>query len=660
MVYMVTLHRYLSQNQLFLNSTSLTLKERCFVGFSTYFYLLFLVGICFAIEWNEHGEMEAIGTAFYKDDLFWWENPDSSNIEWTFHSIDATLDGAASILISDIDSDSDMDVLCVSDDLVWWENLNGNGLLWAEHPILHNVSRIYPNLLTDMNGDGADDVLMVHNGDVVWLENKGTSEAWEIHRINNGERVLGYYVDYADINGDKTEDIIISSTSNASFDWRQRNIEHPDFWHSSTSIGSSTPFTPSDIHAVDLDSDGDMDVLYASPNPPKSVWSEDSTQFDLYGPIGWWENLDGQGKDWRPHLLDNSQISPHTVYSSDIDNDMDLDVVVVSENPECLKWLENVDGLFAKWEEHIIDSSDGHLGPRSVHIFDLDSDNDQDIIEASGEVDSFGWWENEDGHGLKWTRHSLIEETDIGGQSVNSADIDGDGDCDVIGSSNNGDYDISWFCFRGIEEEGFLYSEIFTSLTSMAFSAFQYDFPSDSVKVDYQVRSSISADSMGEWSDLLQYDGRFQGTDRDAWQRYEHEFFQYRVHLESIESPFCQVRVNSGFSYQQNLSQPDFALYRIPISVDNNEEGLISNPRHSWFIPSVFPAVGQIDALLTSPVDQVIDIFIFDSNGNLVAVSSNYYPVGIHAVCFDGLSAGVYVAVMNKGRGSNHRRIVVE
>ncbi|MCC6493971.1 MAG: VCBS repeat-containing protein [Pirellulales bacterium] len=89
----------------------------------------------------------------------------------------------------------------------------------------------------------------------------------------------------------------------------------------------------------------------------------------------------------------------------------------------------------------------------SVYAADVDGDGDMDVLSASLGDDEIAWMEN-DGHGA-FTRH-VIDNTAMGARSVFAADVDGDGDMDVLAASET-DTTIAWY-----ENDG---NESFTART---------------------------------------------------------------------------------------------------------------------------------------------------------------------------------------------------
>ncbi len=76
-----------------------------------------------------------------------------------------------------------------------------------------------------------------------------------------------------------------------------------------------------------------------------------------------------------------------------------------------------------------------------VHAADLDGDGDVDVLSASHGDDQVAWYENNGEQ--DFTTHVITTQAD-GAQGVISADLDGDGDLDVISVSNRDDT-IAWY-----------------------------------------------------------------------------------------------------------------------------------------------------------------------------------------------------------------------
>ena len=79
------------------------------------------------------------------------------------------------------------------------------------------------------------------------------------------------------------------------------------------------------VYAVDIDGDGDMDVLSASASDDK---------------IAWYEN-DGN-ESFTPHTITTNADGAISVYAVDIDGDGDIDVLSASRYDNKIAWYENM------------------------------------------------------------------------------------------------------------------------------------------------------------------------------------------------------------------------------------------------------------------------------------------------------------------------------
>jgi PKD repeat protein len=81
------------------------------------------------------------------------------------------------------------------------------------------------------------------------------------------------------------------------------------------------------------------------------------------------------------------------------------------------------------------------ITPHSVYAADVDGDGDLDVLSASAGDDKIAWYEN-DGQ-QTFTTH-IITTAANGAESVHAADVDGDGDLDVL-SASYWDDKIAWY-----------------------------------------------------------------------------------------------------------------------------------------------------------------------------------------------------------------------
>ena len=109
-----------------------------------------------------------------------------------------------------------------------------------------------------------------------------------------------------------------------------------------------------------------------------------------------------------------------------------------------------------QWHGHLRQHADHHdLGERgsctSVYAADLDGDGDLDVLSASSSDDRIAWYEN-DGAGSFGGMQTITTSAN-GANSVHAADLDGDGDFGVLSASWNDDR-IAWYENKGRARSG--------------------------------------------------------------------------------------------------------------------------------------------------------------------------------------------------------------
>lgn len=257
------------------------------------------------------------------DGITWWHNDGSE----TFTSTLVTTDTfpIRRLRALDLDDDGDVDILGAADsstsaapDVAWWEN--DGQQTFTRHVVSSSFGQAKSVYAADMDRDEDIDILAVSSqtNDVAWWENDG-QEAFTEHTID-GYFEEAYDVYAADLNADTEMDVLAASWSGVSGD-------HSIAWWENDGAGTFTrQFIDNDtqgancVRAVDLDDDGDLDVLGA-------------TVPELY----WWENSGSQ--TFRVHLISQS-IFAWEVQAVDMDGDGDLDVVAGSADSGIIAWYE--------------------------------------------------------------------------------------------------------------------------------------------------------------------------------------------------------------------------------------------------------------------------------------------------------------------------------
>lgn len=330
------------------------------------------------------------------------------------HPIDSLPSTVYSMHAADLDGDGDQDVLGAlyfADQIKWWKNLDGNGTTWAEYTVDSLFDGAYSVHSTDVDRDGDMDVLgAAYNADeVAWWENQdGRGTNWAEHLLSDDfDGVRSVYS--VDVDDDGDMDILGAASGAKDITWWENLNGSGTIWTEHVIDGNYGALT---VFSADVDGDGDLDVLGGE-------------NFD----ITWWENIDGTGTNWSAHAVGDYTADASSLYSADMDGDGDMDVL--SSDSHDITWWENVDGDGLNWDDCTVDFGDWD-GASAIYSIDIDGDGDLDVLGAVNTEDDFTWWENRNGSGTSWSKHTIHADY-IGARAVCPSDVDGDGDLDVLG-----------------------------------------------------------------------------------------------------------------------------------------------------------------------------------------------------------------------------------
>ena len=348
---------------------------------------------------------------------------------FTAADIDTSADGATSVFAADMDGDGDMDILSASQSdntIAWLENDGNVNPTWTAADIATSANRAYSVFAADMDGDGDMDILSASTSDntIAWYENDGnvnpTWTAADIATSANG----AVTVFAADMDGDGDMDILSASELDNTIAWYENDGNVNPTW-TAADIATSANGAQS-VFAADMDGDGDMDILSASFN--------DNT-------IAWYENDGNVNPTWTAADIATSADGAISVFAADMDGDGDMDILSASYGDNTIAWYENDGNANPTWTAADIATSANRA--RSVFAADMDGDGDMDILSASYNDDTIAWYENDGNANPTWTAADIATSAD-GAISVFAADMDGDGDMDIL-SASAVDNTIAWY-----------------------------------------------------------------------------------------------------------------------------------------------------------------------------------------------------------------------
>ena len=132
---------------------------------------------------------------------------------------------------------------------------------------------------------------------------------------------------------------------------------------------------------------------------------------------------------------------PNSVYATDLDGDGDADVLSASFDDDKIAWYENMglnELIRCIFGPQQVITTNADLA-WSVYATDLDGDGDADVLSASFADDNIAWYENMGpaNPGTFGPQQVITTNADCA-SSVYAADLDRDGDADVLFASGGG------------------------------------------------------------------------------------------------------------------------------------------------------------------------------------------------------------------------------
>jgi hypothetical protein len=158
--------------------------------------------------------------------------------------------------------------------------------------------------------------------------------------------------------------------------------------------------------------------------------------------IAWWRN-EGQGGQnaWPKQTINDRFDWAHWVHVCDLDGDGRLDVLGAAYLSNAIAWWRNGGGDPIVWERQTIDSD--LAGALVVQAADLDADGDLDVLATADKANELAWWRNEGGAPIVWTKQ-VIKADYYGAWPLAIGDLDGDGDIDIVSGSDSA-HTITWW-----------------------------------------------------------------------------------------------------------------------------------------------------------------------------------------------------------------------
>ena len=351
-----------------------------------------------------------------------WTAGRPGEIPFAKHTLD--LGASETCAVTDVNGDGKPDIVSGE---YWYE-----GPRWVKHqfrtlPFSNNYIDDFSDLPVDVNGDGRPDIVSCawFAQRLWWSENPGrTGAAWKEHTIEAGAPIeFAFLVDLA--NRGQARDVLPQFGSEKT----------PLAWYEPARGGFQKHVVSArsyghGIGAGDVNGDGRADILT---------------------PKGWFEAPpDPRAGDWKFHPAFDLE-STGFLFVLDVDGDGLGDVVTSYAHNYGVFWMRQLPGgAFSK--PIMID--DSWSQPHAVTLADLNGDGRMELVTGKrfmahngkdpGEREPLGvyWYEyrkTADGKSVEWVKHLLdYGGRTGGGMQIAVADLDGDGDPDIVTPGKSG------------------------------------------------------------------------------------------------------------------------------------------------------------------------------------------------------------------------------
>jgi hypothetical protein len=331
-------------------------------------------------------------------------DPDVWQLATLAEGVDAG--GAEDVAFADLNGDGFLDVLaaCELAHLIYLENPGDRTSPWKRlrPKITRDRGSFIRVFAADFNDDGVPEVVGVNKG----AQNPRGEDALKLNPIS-----------WFEIAGDPLEDE----------SWTEHVLTRVAW--------------PINAPPVDLDSDGDLDIVGSSTGEARIFWFENISD----GEVRFIEHR----IEVPPTEGEPTPIGGFNMDFADLNGDGRIDIVARTRNG--IVWLAQPSHVDGAWPLHVIGSNqpDSSTG---IRLADIDGDGDLDLMTGGysrGPRDRDGdlplttpmgrlsWFENPNSSRDSWIRHDISRRVRGMFDAFIAVDMDADGDVDFAGTRGN-------------------------------------------------------------------------------------------------------------------------------------------------------------------------------------------------------------------------------
>jgi hypothetical protein len=332
------------------------------------------------VDLDQDGLQDVVVCDIRRNQITWIRQDPAGR--YTEQGIGSRVGAAGHVTPSDIDLDGDLDLRVADMGLILPNNdkigsvvvlENMGNEQFSNRVLVTQIARVTDVEPGDFDDDGDIDLAVgqfgYDDGEIRWMENQGNWE-FESHNLLNLSGTI--HTPVADLDGDGDLDIaaLVTQEWESVYVFENRGsgqFETHRIYHS-----TNEDFGSSGISLVDLDADGDLDLLYTNGDAFDNIPPEPRP----WHGVQWLENRGNLS--FQFHRIGDFP-GAYSANAADVDRDGDLDIVAVSgfndwsdPNAQSMMWFEN-DGS-QQFTAHDITSSPTHL-----------------LILDQGDMDGDGW-----------------------------------------------------------------------------------------------------------------------------------------------------------------------------------------------------------------------------------------------------------------------------
>ena len=438
---------------------------------------------------------------------------------------------------------------------------------YLEKNITGSADGAHSVFAADIDNDGHMDIISSSylDNSITWYKNDGNSNpSWSIIDIDTNS-VNAYSAFASDIDNDGDMDIISAGNIDDKISWfKNDGNSTPSFERIDIDLNADGAY---DVIAADIDKDGDMDILAAN--------SKDHA-------IAWYENDGSKSPNFNLKIITTNADNIRKVAVGDIDNDGNIDIVSASSGDDKISWYKNDGSANPTFDEKVVSTNAD--GARSVFAADVDNDGDVDLISASFLDNKIALYKNNGGVNPIFMEEVISTNAD-GANSIFAADVDNDGDMDLISASVYDDK-IALYKNNGSVNPIFT-EEVVSTNADGAYDVIATDLDNDG---DMDIVSASVFDDNITW-------------------------YEYSLNYSPILSSIPKVIINEDDYVQISLNASDDDGDKISFSIKNNSYDQ-SSPVKATILDSLLTLTPDADW------NGEVNFFVFASDGKLIDSTS--------------------------------------